>query len=200
MLNTMTRTLLITMLCVCGFASVSNAQQTITTEKKALIKELLEVTGGHKTSEDMVSAMLEQMEKELPKLMSLMIDNDRHLTSTEKEELKKDVTRVALRASKRYREMFMQRVNIGQMVDDLSYQLYDKFFTDAEIRDLITFYRSSTGKKTIEVMPSLMAESIAKTSETLLPTIQQIIREVTEAELARYIKEKNNKPRARGRS
>jgi hypothetical protein len=200
MLNTMTRTLLITMLCVFISASVSNAQQTITPEKKALIKELLEVTGGHKTSEDMVNAMLEQMEKELPKLMSLMIENDRHLASTEKEDLKKDVTKVALRASKRYREMFMQRVNIGQMVDDLSYPLYDKFFTEAEIRDLIIFYKSSTGKKTIEVMPSLMAESIAKTSEALLPTIQQIIKEVTEDELSRYIKEKNNKPKVRGRS
>lgn len=200
MLNIMTRTLLIAMLCMFSFATVSQAQQTNTPEKKVLIKELLEVTGGHKTSEDLVNAMLEQMEKELPKIMPLLIENDSHLTPTEKEELKKDVAEIGLRASKRYREIFMHRVNIGQLVDDLSYVLYDKYFTEAEIRDLIAFYKSSTGKKTIEVMPALMAESMAKTSEALLPTIQQIIKEVTDEELSRYIKEKNNKPKVRGRS
>ena len=200
MLNKMAGRLLIVTLFVFGLASVSNAQQTISPEKKALIKELLEVTGGHETAEKLVNAMLQQMEKELPEIVSLMIDNDTRLTPADKEDLKKDATQVALRASKRFKEIFTQRVDVGQIDEDLSYSLYDKYFTEAEIRDLIVFYKSPTGKKSIEVMPALVAESMEKTNEVLLPTIQQIIKEVTEDELSRQIKDKNKRPKARGKS
>jgi hypothetical protein len=194
---TTTRTLLVAMLCIFGLASVSNAQQTITPEKKALIKELLEVTGGHQTSEDMMNAMLQEMDKELPQIMSTLIDNDRVLTPAEKVDLKRDATELALRVSKRFREMFMQRVNVGQIVEDVSYPLYDKYFSADEIRDLIAFYKSSTGKKSIEVMPALVAESIAKTNEAMLPAIQQLIKEVTDDELSQHLKEKRLKPRGK---
>jgi uncharacterized protein len=39
--------------------------------------------------------------------------------------------------------------------------LYSKYFTASEIKGMIAFYSTDLGKKTISVMPSLMAESMA---------------------------------------
>jgi hypothetical protein len=36
--------------------------------------------------------------------------------------------------------------------------LYARFFSAQELRDMLDFYRTPTGKKTIEVMPALLAE------------------------------------------
>jgi len=39
--------------------------------------------------------------------------------------------------------------------------IYDRYYTDEDIDALIAFYRSPIGKKTIEVTPSVLTESMA---------------------------------------
>lgn len=39
--------------------------------------------------------------------------------------------------------------------------IYSKYYSDKEIRELIAFYETRLGKKTIEVMPDIMKESMA---------------------------------------
>jgi len=41
-------------------------------------------------------------------------------------------------------------------------ELYDKYFTNDEIKGLISFYESPLGQKTIQVLPALSAESMSR--------------------------------------
>ena len=41
-------------------------------------------------------------------------------------------------------------------------ELYDKYFTNEEIKGLIAFYESPLGQKTIQVLPALSAESMSR--------------------------------------
>ena len=196
MLNAKTRALFLTVLCIFCMVSVSHAQQTIRPEKRALIKELLDVTGGRKTTENVFNALFAEMDQELPKVILAEMQGDKRLAGRDKEELQKEATEVALRVSKRFRELLFEKVHIEQFIEDLSYPLYDKYFTEDELKDLIIFYKSSTGKKAISVMPALLTESIAKSNEVLLPIIRQVVQETSQDELDRYIKEKNiNSPK-----
>lgn len=63
-------------------------------------------------------------------------------------------------------------VIVGEEVDRLLKQeagalmeviipLYDKYFTEAELKEMIKFYQTPVGKKTIQVMPQLLQESMA---------------------------------------
>ncbi|HET9327740.1 MAG TPA: DUF2059 domain-containing protein [Candidatus Eisenbacteria bacterium] len=57
--------------------------------------------------------------------------------------------------------------------------IYDKHFTHQEIKDLMTFYGSPTGKKAIAVLPQVMSESAAlgqKWGESMAPEMDQRIR------------------------
>lgn len=57
--------------------------------------------------------------------------------------------------------------------------LYDRHFTAAEIAQLIDFYRSALGRKTIQVMPQLLHESMTlgrQWGESLGPEIQRRVR------------------------
>ena len=62
--------------------------------------------------------------------------------------------------------------------------LYDKYFTLAEIQQLLDFYETDIGKKTIEVMPQLTQESIIigqQWGESIGPIIgQRITRRLAE--------------------
>jgi len=175
------------------WGNASRAQQTISPEKKALIKEFLEVTGGREGTDQIINVMLSSIEKEITKTMALLLEQDPNLTPAQKKEMQKDLEESAARWNQRYRELFTQKINLGQLIDDLSYPLYDKHFTENELRDLIAFYKTPTGQKIISVMPALMMDSMSKMSETLLPIVQKFVKETSEAELAEFLKEKKEK-------
>ena len=57
--------------------------------------------------------------------------------------------------------------------------IYDKYFTGEEIKEMIRFYSTDLGKKTIKVMPALVGESMAagrKWGEALGPEIARRVR------------------------
>ena len=50
--------------------------------------------------------------------------------------------------------------------------IYARYLTAAEIKDLLAFYQTETGKKTISIMPALMGEIMEKV-QSQLPRMQQ---------------------------
>ena len=190
MKNLIIKILLVTALVAC-VASAINAQQPISPEKRALIKELLETTGEPKTSEDTMAAIMKQYEAEFPKLLATMIQDDRQLNDALKERMLTDLSKDAPRMLKRYSELITQRINMSKFIDEAIYPLYDKYFTENEIRDIIAFYKTETGKKTIAIMPALSAESISKSLDHVMPIMKQIREEITK-DIEQYVTEKKN--------
>jgi hypothetical protein len=58
-------------------------------------------------------------------------------------------------------EKFRSKADMKHLLDLLA-PIYDKYLSDAEIKGLIVFYQTPLGKKTLEVMPKVMAESQAE--------------------------------------
>lgn len=50
-------------------------------------------------------------------------------------------------------------------ISDLVARVYATRFTEAELKELLTFYRSAVGKKFVSVLPSVLEESFVKTQE-----------------------------------
>jgi hypothetical protein len=73
-----------------------------------------------------------------------------------------------------------RNLNIGALLHESYLRIYAKYFTEQEIEDLVAFYASPTGKKTLEVMPQLMSEGMKAGVDNLTPKIQEMIAQVTE--------------------
>lgn len=61
-------------------------------------------------------------------------------------------------------------------------KLYTSNFSEQEMKDLIRFYESSLGKKVLEKMPTLTAQSAQLTQsklETAVPKVNQLLAEMT---------------------
>ena len=54
-------------------------------------------------------------------------------------------------------EKFLAKANEAHLLD-FAVPLYDKYFSAQEVKDLIRFYESPIGQKTITVLPELMAQ------------------------------------------
>jgi uncharacterized protein len=55
--------------------------------------------------------------------------------------------------------------------------VYAKYFSAQELRDMLAFYRTSTGEKSLRVLPQVMSEFFAG----LMPRLQEVEQKTTEA-------------------
>jgi uncharacterized protein len=178
------------LLSISLLAGKAFAQQPNSDEKKALIQELLLVTDAGKMASSMVDSTLTALDKQYPLMIKEMMDEMPELTPAQKKKLNAEVRGFAW-FSQTFRERMQKRINFKELIEKISYPLYDKYFTESELKDLIAFYKSSTGQKTLMVMPSLFADSMQKSGEILTPVFTEMIQEILEEEKARLKRKKN---------
>lgn len=178
--------------------SFSAHAQGVSAEKRALIKELLAVTNATKNAEEIMDSMFAQMREDLLRVLTQTMENEGSLTDAQRAEMRQQIFASAQRSADKFRERFKQRVNFPELVEEVSLEVYDKYFSEAELRDLIAFYKTPTGRKSIELTSQLFTESMTRTSERLTPLVQSIVREITDEELKR-IERPAPKPPARRR-
>ena len=157
-------------------ASTSEVSAT----KRALIKQILDLTNSRLSSEAMFNAQFAQVEKQLPEIQWQAIssmDEFKQLLPTQREQVRQKVMESSAKMSRRLKELFLERIDIQQLVEEISYSVYDKHFTEPELMDLVAFYKSATGQKVVAEMPGLFAESIAKASEMISPKVKEIVDE-----------------------
>lgn len=148
-------------------------------KKLALIQRLLLITEQKKNAEQRLEAMLANMEETLPKVLANMI---RDRTQLQGDELLNRITTTTQRMVKRYRELLPSRVNIGEITEEISTNLYAKYYTEKELKDLIKFYQTPTGRKAIATLPQLTKEALAQSNDILLPEITQLLQEIMQEE------------------
>lgn len=165
------------------------AQGGVSPEKLALIREYIQITGGSKSASEMTDMMLAFQEAEAEKMAASMIDMDKELSPGDKSAAKKMTVEITQRIMKRTREFFAKEIDLDQMIDDIVVPIYDKHFSEAELRELIAFYKTTTGRKTIELMPELMMASMTSFSEKLTPKLQEFFKKMAEEEYAVVRKE-----------
>lgn len=170
----------------------ANAAPSISPEKQALIKELLELTSSKKTIDALFKAQADQMDKDLPETTWQAVSGMKELKSLSpeaREELRLKVIANSARSGRRMYELLQEKIDFSKLIEDIFVPLHDKYFTEAELRDLVAFYKSSTGKKTIEVMPNLLTSAMKQTSDALMPRVMEIVRQIEAEEAERMEKE-----------
>ncbi|HXT62920.1 MAG TPA: DUF2059 domain-containing protein [Pyrinomonadaceae bacterium] len=164
---------------------------TISPQKQALIAELLAATNSKKNAEDIINVALEESEKGLPEIIwSGIADlpSTTELTNEERETLRAEIVSSSLRTSQRFRELLKERLDYSKL-DEITALIYAKYYDESQLADLIAFYKSPTGQYTMEVMPKLFAESIARSQELMMPMIKDLMHDVTLEETQRFEKE-----------
>lgn len=161
-----------------AFSVFTNAQNKMSEEKRKLIAELITVTKADEQYFKITDAMLDTMEKTYPLIVEQSIQNNTTLSAAEKQRLADMTTGRFKMVSQKFREKLPQKINAKKFVEDLIYPLYDKFYTEKELSDLVTFYKTPTGQKLIDSTPKLVEESGAIAQRELLPQILVVAEEI----------------------
>ena len=165
-------------------ASSTDDSAKISPEKRELIKQIIALSDAHKRTEVVSESVFAQSEKNFISGMSASIGNSPDYSDAQKTELITRLTLSSARFFDRCRELMKQKINLAEIVDSVTYPIYDKYFEQADLEALVTFYKSPIGEKFVKVMPQIYQESSAKTNEILIPKIQEVIRQAADEERA----------------
>ena len=123
-------------------ATAAAADESLTAEKQADIRRLMEMTGGTNMARQFASASSRQMFQMLKAAQPDI--PDRALVVMEQELL----------------GLFTEKMGAPGGLFEQIIPIYHRHLSHAEIRELIAFYESPIGRKTISVMPQVVGESM----------------------------------------
>ena len=63
-----------------------------------------------------------------------------------------------------------------KMIDEDMVVLYDKYFTQDEIKDFVTFYKSPSGQKFIKVTPDIQKDVMMVMMQKYIPEMQKAVK------------------------
>ncbi|HEX8290084.1 MAG TPA: DUF2059 domain-containing protein [Pyrinomonadaceae bacterium] len=185
------------MLTCVMFASGS-AQTVVTPEKQAAIKELVALQYGDNNMEDMMKAMIPQMQAQQDATMKASLDAQTGLTAAEKQALAESIGAENKHSIKRLMDRMMQKINYNELVNEIAYSVYDKYFTLEEVKDLSAFYKSPTGQKFLKQMTPIMTDMMTMMHERVMPKMMIVIKEMMDedkAEIEQKINARKAKPK-----
>jgi hypothetical protein len=118
------------------------------------------------------------MESELPKIISRNLEARKDLTKKQKADAIILATQSADRVSKRFKELIIEKINFTETMKEVFFPLYDKYFTESELKELVAFYKSPIGQKAISVTPNLLAEAMDMSNRVFTPKVLELVNEL----------------------
>jgi uncharacterized protein len=182
-------------LAVCFIIALpAYAQSDTTPEKKALIKELLTLMNASNNSEAITNQLMGGLQEPLTGLASNMLREwiqSLEVAPAERKRMEDEVPESSQRIANRIRAEIPKRIKFGELTEKVGLEIYDKLFTEAEVKDLIAFYKTSTAQKFVRLTPQLTAEMFQSIQKSMDPELHQLIIESFAAEQNRFIPKRN---------
>ncbi|TDD94948.1 DUF2059 domain-containing protein [Flavobacterium cellulosilyticum] len=149
----MKKLILVIMICIPSLMGYSQ------TKKQESIKELFHVMQQDSIMDKTFSAMI-------PMMMNQMKSQD-PMINNRSEELMKATMQKA-------------KAILKKLIDEDMVAVYDKYFSQKEINDYISFYKSKSGQKYIKVTPDISKDFMSIMMEKYMPEIQKMIQDKSE--------------------
>jgi len=133
------RTTLLVLLTIVLWNLPASAGQ-ISVEKRARIVELIELSGAKQFSTEFAKLQAQQLTPIFKKAYPTLSD---------------DAVAVIME------EMIQATTDLQPIMVEETVKIYDRHFSEAELEDILAFYRTPTGMKSIRALPQIFQESVA---------------------------------------
>jgi len=159
----------------------AHAQDTLTPEKKALAKELMTLINASTNSDAVIDQILEQDLKEIAPLISQELLKEipqEKLSRDEQKRLKSDADEAAKRIQFRIRAEAPKRINFGEVLERVGIEIYGKHFTEKELKELISLYKSPALQKFHRLSPQITTEMFSKIDVLITRAVGRLMDEL----------------------
>ncbi|AFY40263.1 Protein of unknown function DUF2059 [[Leptolyngbya] sp. PCC 7376] len=154
--------------------------ETISAEKLALIDELRVLTKRDENATQVLDIMMSQMQEQASVMSQGLFgeDADPAMTAVFDETFARIMDRMYT--------LMQEKIDFVAVQQEIDLKLYDEYFSEPELADLIAFYKTPTGQKTAEIYPQLTQRSMQLFGEEVTPTMIEIQQQVLMEEFAEF--------------
>ena len=155
--------------------------RSIEPTKLALIEEVLNLANLDNTIDRMWTACLKKISGDIYKLSCRDFTANTTLSTAEQEEKARAQTRKLMEnLSARFKDEYYRSYRA------IYRDIYDQFFSQEDLIAMKTFFGSSAGRKSKEIMPRMIKEMVGELKESVNPRIKSCLRKrLEEMEAAR---------------
>jgi uncharacterized protein len=164
-------------------SSPKPAKYLISQAKQELIRQLLELSGGKQTFDKTQQIILSQQKQELPKILKQMIDASSHLTPSQRKDAYAKANQNISSALDEFGRYMSAETTYQEFLERVYYPIYNQYFTESDLKDLVSFYKTPIGKKLIEISPQISATSQKLTFEIMMPRLSEILNRMIQKEI-----------------
>src|SRR5690606_38959186 len=137
-------------------------------KKREVINQLFELSGVEQQAEESIANMSKIIGKNLRATLLSKLKSNKELTDEQKQE------KASTQADK-IMEVFKSKLDMREELLTLSASLYDKHFTEEELKVMLDFYKSPAGKKFMEDSPAVMKEASVRLKDQLNPRVNELM-------------------------
>jgi hypothetical protein len=138
------------------FFSITAFTSSFSQTKQAAINELIHAMKNDSMMNKMIDAMIPTMTNQM---LSEIKDSTAKVRSAE-------MMKIAMETAK----------ELAPKMNVLMTSFYDKYFTEIEINDFLTFYKSPTGQKSISIMPQMMNDMMGEMMKNYIPEMKKTMK------------------------
>jgi uncharacterized protein len=157
---------------IAGNVSTKN----VSPEKQKAIKELSMLLGNNNAAYKQISEQAYSLFEGRKQAIELLLEKRADLTDHEKSKLQNDLMKFADKYYEESKAKLLTELKYDSIKEEALIISYDKFYTLEEINDLIAFYKTPTGKKSLEIEDTFEFSITNATIQKSFPGIANINR------------------------
>ncbi len=157
--------------------AVPSASAEMTTQKRELIRELIELSGGVISTDEVNQMLLAQFEKVYGTMIEQLVADDPTLSADEKQAMRQRLGDFDW-FSQVFSARFAARVDLDGIREQAYFPLYDHYFQESELKEILAFYRTPAGRKAVLVMPLIIQEGMEAARPQFQPQVMALVAEI----------------------
>ncbi len=169
-----------------AFVTASFAQTTVDQKKRDLIHRFAELTRSNH-----IDLNITYSADGLKQKLTEMVDSATHLTNSQKIELRAEAGEIVKRIGLKWKNIYETDPDFQKFGVEAAYEVYSKAFTADELKELIAFYSSPLGKKTVAFFGEVKGDIERAYAERSRPKMESVIAQLVASETESFAKRIN---------
>lgn len=162
-------------------------------EKFAAFQKMIKAVGAEAQYKEVISLVMNQVKNSMTISIAQKIARNDKLTEDQKTQARLAFQKQMGEALTTLQKRLQEGIPFSDLVKNVYYPVYEKYFSISEIKEITAFYEGKTGKKFVSLSPKLMQESMTLMNSLYQTKIRNIVRSVIKEQLNKIKKERIKK-------
>ncbi len=161
-----------------------DSRAEITQEKHKLIKEFMSLYGVENIADQMSYTVLTDIRRGYPSLVEYAVNEQENISDENRERLATNLADFEA-CSVEFHDRFASSMGFPDVSNEVFFPLFDQHFSEQDLNQILAFYRTAVGRKTLQIMPEVIQQGMVNLNEIVQSRVGFLIRDIFDAERAR---------------